>query len=63
MFSISVIVTALIFVFIGLAGWVLTEGTDHWTVNRWSGIAIQSGCVAALTGLAMGCVELLIAMW
>ena len=63
MFSISVIVTSLIFVFIGLAGWVLTEGTDHWNANRWSGSAIQSGCVAALTGLALGCVEILLAMW
>lgn len=63
MFAISFIVTSLVFVFLGLAGWLLTESSDYLEVNRWSGIVIQSGCVAALVGLAIGCVQILLAMW
>lgn len=63
MFAVSIILTALIFVFLGLAGWVLTESTDYLKANEWSCVVIKSGCISALIGLATGCVEILIAIW
>ena len=63
MFAISFIVTSLVFVFLGLAGWLLTESSGYLEVNRWSGIVLQAGVVAFLVGLAIGCVQILLAMW
>lgn len=63
MLSVSFIVTSLVFVFLGLAGWLLTESSDYLEVNRWSGIVLQAGAVAFLVGLAIGCVQILLAMW
>ena len=63
MFAVSIIVTSLVFVFLGLAGWLLTESSDYLEVNRWSGIVLQAGVVAFLVGLAIGCVQILMSMW
>lgn len=63
MFAISIIVTSLVFVFLGLAGWLLTESSDYLEVNRWSGIVLQAGAVSFLVGLAIGCVQILTSMW
>lgn len=63
MFAVSIIVTSLVFVFLGLAGWLLTESSDYLEVNRWSGIVLQAGAVAFLVGLAIGCVQILMSMW
>lgn len=63
MLAISFIVTSLVFVFLGLAGWLLTESSDYLEVNRWSGSVLQAGVVAFLVGLAIGCVQILISMW
>lgn len=63
MFAVSFIVTSLVFVFLGSAGWLLTESSDYLEFNRWSGIVLQAGAVSFLVGMAIGCVQILLAMW
>lgn len=63
MFALSFIVTSLVFVFLGLAWWVLTESSDYMGSGRWSCIVVQAGTVAFLVGLAIGCIQILVSMW
>lgn len=63
MFALGFIVTSLFFVFVGLAGLVLTEGSDHLEINSWAKVVTKAGTIALCVGLAIGCVQINIAMW